>query len=331
MRRFLFAMILCAETLSAHAYYFIRDVQAGYDLPSLDGSALRLGEVTVTEEPCTRPDASIVMEVWVVASKYSIDGLLQYGYKLAAVDLPKPGIRSDGACETKYVPASAPLTVQAPPTGNYNIAFFIRVVPSVGCVASSSDCYEDVSASPYINVQQRQAIPYRPDAIVPHVHPAWRETARAVEYFHAGLNHYFVTASSTEIDALDRGILSGWQRTGESFDVWTSGTGGRSRLCRFYGIVAGKGTHFYTAYEPECEGLMAHAPWQYESVLGYVELPGWKGCVLAPRPLYRLYNVGMGGSPNHRYTTSLDVRSAMVAQGWISEGYGDLGVIGCLP
>ena len=31
--------------------------------------------------------------------------------------------------------------------------------------------------------------------------------ARAVEYFHSGLHHYFMTADATEIDALDNGTL----------------------------------------------------------------------------------------------------------------------------
>ena len=46
-------------------------------------------------------------------------------------------------------------------------------------------------------------------------------------------------------------------------------------------------------------------------------------------PLYRLYNDGMGGAPNHRYTTSLTVRAAMIEAGWIPEGSG-IGVIGCV-
>lgn len=34
--------------------------------------------------------------------------------------------------------------------------------------------------------------------------------ARAVEFFHAGLRHYFMTADATEIGALDSGRLVGW-------------------------------------------------------------------------------------------------------------------------
>jgi len=49
------------------------------------------------------------------------------------------------------------------------------------------------------------------------------------------------------------------------------------------------------------------------------------------QPLYRLYNDGQGGAPNHRYTTQAATRSAMLANGWIAEGVGELGVIGCVP
>ena len=48
-------------------------------------------------------------------------------------------------------------------------------------------------------------------------------------------------------------------------------------------------------------------------------------------PVYRLYNQGQGGAPNHRYTTDLGVRSQMLAQGWVPEGFGPVGVVMCAP
>jgi hypothetical protein len=48
-------------------------------------------------------------------------------------------------------------------------------------------------------------------------------------------------------------------------------------------------------------------------------------------PVYRLYNNGQDGAPNHRYTTSLATRANMLNSGWISEGYGNFGVIMCSP
>ena len=48
------------------------------------------------------------------------------------------------------------------------------------------------------------------------------------------------------------------------------------------------------------------------------------------QPLYRVYNDGMGGAPNHRYTTDLDVFATMQDAGWKPEGAG-VGVIACVP
>ena len=39
-------------------------------------------------------------------------------------------------------------------------------------------------------------------------------------------------------------------------------------------------------------------------------------CAAGMQPVFRLYNNGQGGAPNHRYTTSLAVRSQMLAKGW---------------
>ena len=39
-------------------------------------------------------------------------------------------------------------------------------------------------------------------------------TGEAVEYYHAGLDHYFISLTPAEIAALDSGALTGWTRTG---------------------------------------------------------------------------------------------------------------------
>ena len=51
-------------------------------------------------------------------------------------------------------------------------------------------------------------------------------------------------------------------------------------------------------------------------------------CASGTRPLFRLYN-GRADA-NHRYTTSMAVRSEMIAKGWIAEGFGTLGVGMCV-
>jgi hypothetical protein len=47
--------------------------------------------------------------------------------------------------------------------------------------------------------------------------------------------------------------------------------------------------------------------------------------------VFRLYNNGQGGAPNHRYTTDPGTWAQMVAQGWIGEGDDYLGVSMCAP
>jgi len=56
----------------------------------------------------------------------------------------------------------------------------------------------------------------------------------AIEYFHNGYGHYFVTATPQEIAALDAGTLPGWTRTGESFEVLAVGASWASNVCRFW-------------------------------------------------------------------------------------------------
>ena len=51
----------------------------------------------------------------------------------------------------------------------------------------------------------------------------------AIEYYHAGFDHYFVTDIADEITKLDNGTFVGWTRTGESFNVLSECTARRRR------------------------------------------------------------------------------------------------------
>ena len=53
-------------------------------------------------------------------------------------------------------------------------------------------------------------------------------------------------------------------------------------------------------------------------------------CDAGLRPLYRVYNNGMSGAPNHRQVTDQFLFQMMLAQGWKGEGAGP-GVIACVP
>lgn len=158
-------------------------------------------------------------------------------------------------------------------------------------------------------------------------------SSTAVEYYHGSYGHYFVTASRAEITALDAGQFAGWTRTGESFDVLELDDPASANVCRFWSgqTFAPKSSHFYTPFDWECAIVRNDPAWIFEGGVFSVKLPDTFGaCEVGTIPLYRLYNGGRGGAPNHRYTTSAAIRTDMIAQGWIAEGRG-IGVIGCVP
>ncbi|MFO1305208.1 MAG: hypothetical protein U1F54_15870 [Burkholderiales bacterium] len=158
-------------------------------------------------------------------------------------------------------------------------------------------------------------------------------TLIAVEYFHPAFDHYFTTSSVDEITKLDAGVFAGWARTGQSFNVYPTGAAGRVSVCRFFSVSFDpRSSHFYTPLANECATVKQNPAWRFEGEVFSVLLPdSGGGCPAGTGPLYRVYNNGQGGAPNHRYTTSLTTRSAMLGQGWISEGFGLAGVIACVP
>jgi hypothetical protein len=159
--------------------------------------------------------------------------------------------------------------------------------------------------------------------------------AQAVEYYYADWNFYFETAFPAEIAALDGGAFGGaWKRTGETFTVWPSALNAAALpTCRFFStIFAPKSSHFYTPFAAECAGLKAGNAWQYEGIAFYLALADANGnCPAGTVSLYRAYNNGMGGAPNHRYTTSLDILNQMIGAGWTFEGNGNTKVFACVP
>jgi len=161
---------------------------------------------------------------------------------------------------------------------------------------------------------------------------------RAVEYFHAVLGHYFVTADANEIAALDSGQFAGWARTGETFPVFISADDTddvTTPVCRYYGRPEkGIDSHFYSASPAECAAVetLFGDSWILETSQAffvYAADPVSGTCANATTPVYRLYN--NRPDPNHRYTTSLDIRAQMIAEGWIAEGYGPQAIGFCVP
>jgi hypothetical protein len=159
------------------------------------------------------------------------------------------------------------------------------------------------------------------------------QSPTAVEFIQNDCGHYFVTASPSEVANLDGGVFPGWSRTGHEFEVFPAGTPGCAGVCRFWSgqTYAPKSSHFYTPYGGECAEVKTNPDWQFEGEVFALKLPDAAGtCTSGTVPLYRLYNAGKGGAPNHRYTTSLAVRAEMLAQGWMTEGTGT-GIAGCAP
>ena len=160
-----------------------------------------------------------------------------------------------------------------------------------------------------------------------------RQTLDLVEYHHAGFDHYFVTGIVDEMHKLDDGTFAGRARTGESFAALPVGAAAALDVCRFFSATfAPKSSHFYTPIPAECQSLKAGQVWGYEGLVFALQLPDGNGnCPATTAPLYRLYNQGQGGAPNHRYTVRDALRSAQVAQGWVGEGNGSPPVFACVP
>lgn len=164
------------------------------------------------------------------------------------------------------------------------------------------------------------------------------ETAELVEFYHAGLDHYFVTIAPAEIADLDNGRHPGWARTGRGFPVVRTGSAlaGSVPVCRFYGRPEkGIDSHFYSAKAAECDDVrikFADA-WVFETPEAFrAFLVGAGGtCPADTVPVTRLWNTR--ADVNHRYTDQPSVAAEMIGKGYVAEGDGNPGfpVAFCRP
>lgn len=153
------------------------------------------------------------------------------------------------------------------------------------------------------------------------------------EFRHPDWDHYFITAYPEEVAALTAGNMPPWVPTGQTFKVWNAAGSGITNVCRFFNNeFAPKSSHFYSNTAAECPSLATRSRWQLESSNAFYMMASPTGaCPTGTVPLYRLYNNGKSGAPNHRYTVYPTVRSTMIATGWIPEGNGVDGVFACVP
>jgi serine protease len=160
-------------------------------------------------------------------------------------------------------------------------------------------------------------------------------TVTVVEFYHAQLDHYFITANADEMAKLDDGTFHGWARTGETFDAYglgSSGRSGRRPVCREYGNpIYALDSHFYSASPDECQASLVNTggAWILEaSEVFQMDLPDATGaCPPGGVPVYRIWNKRRDS--NHRYTTKIAIRDEMVARGGVAEGYGPNAVALC--
>jgi hypothetical protein len=162
-------------------------------------------------------------------------------------------------------------------------------------------------------------------------------TVPVVEYYSAGLDHYFMSAGTEEIAIVDRGGAGDWKRTGQEINAWARAADappGAVPVCRFY--ARGPNSHFYTGSAQECDYLKnlerqqradAEAKgqpflgWGYETIAFYALVPQNGQCAAGLRPVYRAYNNGAANKEgaNHRFTKDLGQRAAM-SVAWLDEG-----------
>jgi hypothetical protein len=174
---------------------------------------------------------------------------------------------------------------------------------------------------------------------------------RAVEYYHAGMDHYFVTAMASEQEMLESGQIPGWKTTWRSFGVLSraaiANEGSKSApVCRFLKIYPDGYTHFLSPVAAECSLLSETGFGILESDASFhvaaadpvtgecpktitfdQPLSGTQFTYGFFYPVYRLWNGK--AEANHRLVREKAQRDFMVSKGWVSEGYGPHGVSFC--
>ncbi|HTR59168.1 MAG TPA: serine protease [Casimicrobiaceae bacterium] len=206
--------------------------------------------------------------------------------------------------------------------------------------AGSSSCHAPQEADYYSRLDL--AMPLLAQYLDPNA--ANPGKAVVVEFYHSGLDDYFMTASAIEIHDLDTGVHPGWVRTGLRFLVYTDpalAPPGATPVCRFYVLPQFGNSHFYSADPNECAQVQARfsGQWFDETATAfYIALPNKStgACPAGTHAVYRFLK--SANQLHHRYTAEADLRNCLyyglspsvtepencstVAGEWIEEGYG---------
>ena len=166
---------------------------------------------------------------------------------------------------------------------------------------------------------------------------------QTIEFYNAALDHYFLSIDLQEVSDLDLGLHAGWGRTGQSIPVFNSAAAAvgtpANPVCRFYIPPEHGDSHFFSADPVECSSVLEKRH-NDPDFSGYVyETPNafyasvsdltTGDCPAATTPVYRLWN--QRADSNHRYTTSLAIKTQMIAVGYVAEGRGPNAVAMCAP
>jgi hypothetical protein len=154
------------------------------------------------------------------------------------------------------------------------------------------------------------------------------QTVDAIELYSASLDRYYLTVDPAEATTLE--AAAGYVPTGQRFKVYAlNGSDGRGfPVYRF--ISAALNAHFFTASYREYLVLLRTPEWQFEVQPFEVGFPDTLTGE-CPDGLYRVYRLFNPRTGDHRWTIDAGLRAALVEEGWIPEGYGDIGVAMCSP
>ena len=156
--------------------------------------------------------------------------------------------------------------------------------------------------------------------------------AEVVEFYHAALDHYFISWLAAEITALDAGTaIKGWARTGHKFKTATLPQAGTVPVCRFYIPPELGDSHFFGRGPVECADTRTRFPALVEEdpAFMHLTLPMAGACPPGTIPIYRVFS--NRADANHRYMTDKALRDLMVTAGWTAEGDGPDLVVMCAP
>lgn len=162
-----------------------------------------------------------------------------------------------------------------------------------------------------------KCIPLVDDGGSPEASP---QLKTAVEYYQLDNERYFVTASSTEIAALDAKLYAGWMRSGQRYRVLDAPLEGGVPICRVFLAArpGGRFTHLYSRTPAECDQYGGSAFAHVEGVVFHAIAPGAdEQCRDDFAPVWRLTSDARDGAVAFAYTPDERRRDAMAAVGYV--------------